>query len=113
MFLEADPALTTLLDFHYKRHYHAERGQHGKGANRHGASGDDLVLRVPLGTVVTDRDTRRAARRPHRARASACSPCAGARGGRGNARFAIVDQPGAAPRRSRAARARSAGCTSS
>ena len=34
--LEADPALTTLLDFHYQRHYHAERGQHGKGANRHG-----------------------------------------------------------------------------
>src|SRR6266403_34947 len=32
--LEADPALTTLLDFHYKRHYTAPRGHHGKGANR-------------------------------------------------------------------------------
>ena len=32
VFLEADPALTTLLDFHYQRHYHAERGQHGKGS---------------------------------------------------------------------------------
>jgi len=57
VWLEADPALTTLLDYHYKRHYHAERGQHGEGSNRHGASGSDLVLRVPLGTVVADRDT--------------------------------------------------------
>ncbi|MBI1847772.1 MAG: GTPase ObgE, partial [Candidatus Rokubacteria bacterium] len=33
VWLEADPSLTTLLDYHYKRHYQAERGQHGKGAN--------------------------------------------------------------------------------
>ena len=39
VWLEADPALTTLLDFHYRRHYEAERGQHGKGSNRHGSSG--------------------------------------------------------------------------
>src|SRR5213594_2405133 len=55
--LEADPAITTLLDFHYQRHYTAERGQHGKGSNKHGASGEDTILRVPLGTVVSDRDT--------------------------------------------------------
>ena len=57
VWLEADPALNTLLDYHYKRHYQAERGQHGKGANRTGAGGDDLVLHVPPGTVVSDRDT--------------------------------------------------------
>src|SRR5215467_2460408 len=57
VFLEADPAITTLLDFHYQRHYTAERGQHGKGANKHGRSGGDTVLRVPLGTVVSARDT--------------------------------------------------------
>ncbi len=57
VWLEADPALTTLLDFHYRRHYHAERGTHGEGSNRHGATGRDLVLRVPAGTVVTDRAT--------------------------------------------------------
>ena len=56
--LEADPSITTLLDFHYQRHYTAERGRHGEGSNRHGKSGDDTVLRVPLGTMVTDRDTR-------------------------------------------------------
>src|SRR5437879_13660992 len=39
IWLEAAPALTTLLDFHYRRHYHAERGTHGQGSNRHGASG--------------------------------------------------------------------------
>src|ERR1700752_3265214 len=57
VFLEADPALTTLLDYHYQRHYQAERGQHGQGSNCSGASGEDLVLRVPLGTVVTDRES--------------------------------------------------------
>ena len=55
--LDADPSITTLLDFHYQRHYYAQRGLHGKGANRHGKSGEDIVLRVPLGTVVSDRDT--------------------------------------------------------
>src|SRR2546429_8245555 len=64
VWLEADPALTTLLDFHYKRPYTAPRGQHGQGADRHGASGDDLVLRGPLGTGVTNRDTGRQARGP-------------------------------------------------
>jgi GTP-binding protein len=87
VWLEADPALTTLLDYHYKRHYEAERGQHGKGANRHGAGGHDLTLRVPVGTVVSDRDSEEAL-------GDLVSPGqrilvqAGARGGRGNARFA-------------------------
>jgi GTPase len=45
--VEADPQLTTLLDFRYRRHYKAERGQHGSGSNRTGRSGEDLVVRVP------------------------------------------------------------------
>jgi len=57
VWVEADPALGTLLDFHYKRHYEAERGQHGRGANKHGGSGADLVLKVPVGTVISERDT--------------------------------------------------------
>jgi GTP-binding protein len=87
VWLEADPALTTLLDFHYKRHYKAERGVHGKGANRHGAGGDDLVLRVPLGTVVADRDTGEQIG-DLTAPGQRILGMAGARGGRGNARFA-------------------------
>src|SRR5260370_22608753 len=53
LWLESDPALTTLLDFHYPRHYHAERGTHGEGSNRHGATRPDLVLRVPAGPLLT------------------------------------------------------------
>src|SRR5260370_39769782 len=55
VWLEADPALTTLLDFHYRRHYHAERGTHGEGSNRHRATGRDPVLRVPAGPRLPDR----------------------------------------------------------
>lgn len=53
----ADEGLRTLVDFRYKRHYKAERGRHGEGKNKHGASGDDLVVRVPVGTVVRDAGT--------------------------------------------------------
>jgi GTP-binding protein len=100
--LEADPAIHTLLDFHYQRHYTAERGQHGKGANKHGRSGADTVLRVPLGTVVSERasgevlgDLTSAGQRLFVAR--------GARGGRGNARF--VSSTNRAPRRADLGRA--------
>ncbi len=55
--LEVDPHLSTLVDYSYKDHYRAERGQHGKGKNQTGASGDDLVLAVPPGTVVRDADS--------------------------------------------------------
>ena len=96
LWLEADPALTTLLDYHYKRHYHAERGQHGEGSNRHGASGNDLVLRVPLGTIVTDRDTGERLG-DLTAPGQRILAIRGSRGGRGNARFATSTNR--APRR--------------
>jgi GTP-binding protein len=57
--LESDHSLSTLLDFHYKRHFKAQRGTHGKGARMDGATGDDLVLKVPLGTIVKDEETGR------------------------------------------------------
>src|SRR3989441_11866351 len=87
VWFEADPSLNTLLDYHYKRHYEAERGQHGKGANRHGASGDDLALRVPVGPVVFDRDGG-ALLGDLAAPGDRLLAVAGVRGGRGNARFA-------------------------
>ncbi len=55
--LEADGALSTLIDYHYKRHFKAVRGTHGKGSQRDGANGPDLVLKVPRGTIVRDAET--------------------------------------------------------
>ena len=100
--LEADQAITTLLDYHYQRHYSAERGQHGKGANKHGRSGADTVLRVPLGTVVFERDTRERLGdlTSHGQRVLVAR---GARGGRGNARF--TSSTNRAPRRADLGRA--------
>ncbi|NLG55240.1 MAG: GTPase ObgE [Rhodococcus sp.] len=54
--LEVDPNVHTLLDFHFQQHAKATNGTQGMGGNRDGANGDDLVLKVPDGTVVLDRD---------------------------------------------------------
>jgi len=48
----ADPQLSSLLDFRYRRHYAADRGEDGRNKDQYGAGGVDLVLRVPVGTVV-------------------------------------------------------------
>ena len=55
--LEADGTLSTLIDYHYKRHFKAQRGTHGKGSAKDGAYGDDLVLKVPKGTLVRDAES--------------------------------------------------------
>ncbi|MDO5709703.1 MAG: GTPase ObgE, partial [Coriobacteriales bacterium] len=54
--LECDPQLSSLIDYRYKHHFRATRGTHGQGARRHGRAGEDLVLRVPMGTVVRELD---------------------------------------------------------
>jgi GTPase len=55
--LRADLQLATLLDYSYQQHYKAERGEHGQGKSRTGRDGADLILRVPVGTVVRDADS--------------------------------------------------------
>jgi GTP-binding protein len=50
----ADPQLTTLLDYKYRRHYKAKRGEDGRNKDQYGKGGDELLLRVPVGTVVHD-----------------------------------------------------------
>lgn len=87
VYLEADRGLVTLRDFRYRRQYKAARGAHGGGDHRHGRQGEDLVLRVPVGTQVSDADTGEVL-------ADLTEPghrmlvASGGRGGRGNARFA-------------------------
>jgi len=53
----ADPNLNTLVDFRYARRHEAKRGQHGMGSDMFGAAGDDVTLRMPVGTIVTDAET--------------------------------------------------------
>ena len=63
----ADPNLNTLVDFRYTRRFEAKRGQHGMGSDMFGAAGDDITLKMPVGTIITDAETgevvRTAARR--------------------------------------------------
>jgi GTP-binding protein len=57
LILKVDPDLSTLLDFHYKRIYKAGNGRHGEGKDRTGEDGKDLVVKVPPGTVVKDKES--------------------------------------------------------
>ncbi|MGZ6080180.1 MAG: GTPase ObgE [Myxococcaceae bacterium] len=84
---EADTGLTTLLDFRYQPLHRARNGQHGMGSDCNGAAADDLVLRVPVGTLIRDQDSGEIL-------ADLASPGArvviarGGRGGLGNINFA-------------------------
>ncbi|MDD4169940.1 MAG: GTPase ObgE [Desulfotomaculaceae bacterium] len=93
--LRADEGLRTLIDFRYKRHYKSERGRHGEGKNRHGVSGDDLIIRLPVGTLIRDADTG-AMIADLVKNGQEVVVARGGRGGRGNARFAT--QNNKAPR---------------
>lgn len=57
VYVEADPNDNTLLRYRFNREFRAERGRHGEGSNCQGRSGDDTILKVPVGTVVFDADT--------------------------------------------------------
>jgi len=54
--LEVDPNLNTLIDYVFKRHFKAGRGAHGKGKNQTGRKGEDIILKVPPGTLVYEDD---------------------------------------------------------
>ena len=56
--LRAEQNLNTLIDFRYQQHHKAKRGENGAGQNRTGKSGEDLILRVPLGTQVFEEDNK-------------------------------------------------------
>src|ERR687886_239948 len=54
IYLAADIHENTLLKFRYNHTFRAERGRHGEGSNRHGRNGEDLEIKIPVGTVVYD-----------------------------------------------------------
>ena len=83
--LRADPSVATLLRYKRNPHYAAVRGSHGEGDMRHGHAGEDLILPVPLGTVVYDEDEVMIADLV--AEGQEVTAVRGGRGGRGNAAF--------------------------
>ncbi len=56
VWIEAVEGLNTLIDYRYQQHFRAGTGVHGMGRNRHGANGEDVILKVPVGTEVLDED---------------------------------------------------------
>ncbi len=57
VFAVADPNLNTLVDFRYSRRHDAKRGEHGMGSDMFGAAGDDITLKMPVGTIISDAET--------------------------------------------------------
>lgn len=87
-----DEGLRTLMDFRYQRHFKAPRGQHGMSKSQHGKNAEDMIIKVPPGTVVTDEDTGALiADLVHHGQTAVVAK--GGRGGRGNCRFASPANP--------------------
>lgn len=83
----ASRELNTLLDLRYKKEYRAQRGEHGKGSNMHGKDGLDLIVPVPVGTLLKDAESGQTIADLDRDGAEVIAARAG-RGGLGNANFA-------------------------
>lgn len=83
----ADEGMSTLMDLKYRKHFRAERGVHGKGKQMNGAAGDDVIIKVPVGTIIYDDDTgvKLADLTEHGGEVVVAR---GGRGGRGNIHFA-------------------------
>lgn len=87
VYFTVDPDSNTLVDFRYKKKFKAENGKNGEGARRYGRGGEDLYIKVPLGTIIKDAETGTVL-------ADLCEPgqtelvFPGGRGGKGNSHFA-------------------------
>ena len=89
---EGDKSLKTLIDLRYNKIVKAPKGENGKGSNKYGASSEDVIIKVPLGTTIIDKDTNLVLAdiltdKEH------CIVAKGGRGGKGNKAFATHDNP--------------------
>ncbi len=82
----ASGELSTLLDFKYQQHYKAKSGEHGRNRDQYGKGGEDLVVRVPIGTIVRDADSDEVIH-DFTAAGEQAIVCHGGKGGRGNIHF--------------------------
>ncbi len=89
VYFEGDSSKNTLIDFRYTQHYRAENGSNGQGAHKVGKRGKDLVIKVPVGTLIRESETGRIITDivEDKQRVLALK---GGNGGRGNARFATA-----------------------
>ena len=107
---EAVAGLNTLIDFRYTQHFRAPRGKGGAGSNRTGAGGEDLVIKVPVGTqILADDEDAHPARRPDQG-GPAGHPAQGRHGRPRQRQLQDLDQPRPAPAPDRRGRARKCGC---
>lgn len=86
IYLESTEGLNTLLKFRYKREFSAERGRHGEGSNCHGRAGEDLIIQLPVGTIVYDEESGERLW-DFDAPGQKVVAAKGGRGGKGNAHF--------------------------
>jgi GTP-binding protein len=84
---EAVPGLNTLIDFRYTQHFRAPRGKGGAGSNRTGAGGDDLVIKVPVGTQILADDEHQSLLADLTRVGQRIALLKGGLGGRGNASY--------------------------
>ncbi|MFD0713980.1 GTPase ObgE [Paenibacillus sp. GCM10027626] len=87
-----DEGLRTLMDFRYQKHFKAERGERGKVKSMHGANAENMIVRIPPGTVIIDEDTQEIIGDMTR-HGQQVVVAKGGRGGRGNIRFATASNP--------------------
>jgi GTPase len=89
---KVEEGLSTLIDFRYKRHFKAPRGEHGRSKGQHGKNADAMVVKVPPGTIVYNAETGETiADLVHHGQTAVIAK--GGRGGRGNTRFATPANP--------------------
>ncbi|EXX85551.1 GTPase ObgE [Paenibacillus darwinianus] len=87
-----DEGLRTLVDFRYQKHFKAPRGEKGKVKGMHGAGAEDMIVRIPPGTVIINDDTQEVIADMTR-HGQEVVVAKGGRGGRGNIRFATANNP--------------------